>query len=108
MSELPPSLDDDLWQDFLAYRIELKKPMSEYAQKAMLTRLRHYHVQGYDCSCLLLLAMSENWQGVYLRNECLRPKAKEPYVPLEPLASPSNEDREKARVNVHQIKRGVR
>ena len=69
---IPDSINSDTWADFLLYRQEIRKPLTEIGQKRMLARLLRLHQEGYDPNATLDLAMSEGWRGVWASEECKR------------------------------------
>lgn len=70
--ELPGFVDKETWNDFVEYRQEIRKPLSDIAQKRMISRLAKLHADGYDANATLDLAMSEGWRGIWPTEECKR------------------------------------
>ncbi len=67
LSEIPPSLDtpgfQETWNDFVRYRCEIRKPLSNLTCSRLLTRLSGYPV---DTAIQMLNQSIENgWQGVF-------------------------------------------
>ncbi len=68
----PGIIDAQTWTDFLQYRQEIRKPLTDIGQKRMVARLMRLHAEGYDPNATLDLAMSEGWRGVWASDECKR------------------------------------
>lgn len=59
-------LDKEIWKDFLAMRIKIKKPMTEKAKERMLSKLEKLKQQGHDVNALLVKSTDHCWQDVYV------------------------------------------
>lgn len=63
--DLPTWIDEEVWQEFIAYRCEMKKPLSERAQRMTLKRLEGFLRRGFDPNESLMNSIVNGWQGVF-------------------------------------------
>ena len=61
----PTFIDAELWNDFKGHRIDIKKPMTERAEKMMLNKLARADAQGYDVNEALERSIINGWQDVF-------------------------------------------
>ena len=61
----PTFLDADLWEDFKGHRQDIKKPMTERAEKRMLNKLARADAQGFDVNEALERSIINGWQDVF-------------------------------------------
>lgn len=69
-AELPLWLSQKDWEDFVAHRIAIKKPMTELAASRIIKKLDSMRAK-YDVSKLIDLAIRNQWQDIYEKDECL-------------------------------------
>lgn len=62
---LPDWIDISLWNDFLAMRKSIKKPMSDRAMKLMISKLTGFNEKGWDCKLVIEQSILNNWADVY-------------------------------------------
>lgn len=60
--DFPPA---EAWAEFLSMRKKLKRPMTEYAQKLMIKKLRAYVANGQDAQAMLDQSILKGWTDVY-------------------------------------------
>ena len=63
--DLPQWLDLDLWNEFVGHREDIKKPMSERAQKMALKKLELIRDRGFDANESLMTSVMNGWQGLF-------------------------------------------
>lgn len=63
--ELPAWLPLEQWEAFLAMRVKIKKPATEYAQKLLLKKLEKFHSQGVSVTEVLEQSITSGWQDLY-------------------------------------------
>lgn len=61
-NEFPPA---EAWAEFVKMRKQLKKPMTAYAEKLMLKRLRAFVDNGQDAKAMLDQSIMNSWQNIY-------------------------------------------
>lgn len=61
---------DDLVQEFVEHRKDIKKPMTDRAIKMLQRKLDRLEAQGYSPELLLEEAMINGWQSVYPKDSC--------------------------------------
>lgn len=66
MPALPVWLPLEAWEAFLAMRIKIKKPATEYAQKLLLGKLAQFRERGHDPEQVLNQSIENSWQDLYL------------------------------------------
>jgi hypothetical protein len=62
---LPDWIDASLWNDFLAMRKSIKKPMTDRASKLMVTKLAGFKENGLDYKAAMEASILNNWADVY-------------------------------------------
>lgn len=67
--DLPPWLNANDWQAFLAHRINIRKPMNAEAQRRAVIRLGRFRREGHDPNKVLDLSIVNGWQGLFTDNE---------------------------------------
>lgn len=60
--EFPPK---EPWAEFVKMRKQIKKPMTAYAEKLMLKRLRALVDDGQDATAMLDQSILHSWQNIY-------------------------------------------
>jgi hypothetical protein len=75
-TEFPPS---EAWAEFVKMRKSIKKPMTAYAEKLMLKRLRAFVDNGQDAKAMLDQSIVNCWQNIY------EVKAEDPARGVAPL-----------------------
>jgi phage replication O-like protein O len=63
--EYPTWLDLNLWEQFKAMRKEIKKPMTEVAEKYALAKLARMRNVGQDPSAVIQQSIDNTWQGLF-------------------------------------------
>jgi hypothetical protein len=59
--ELPDWLNARTWQAFREMRKKIKKPMTDYAEELILTKLARWKSEGHDPNSLLDDAIEHDW-----------------------------------------------
>lgn len=62
---LPGWLPLELWEAFLAMRVKIKKPATEYAQKLLIKKLDNFRTHGLDITEILEQSITNGWQDLY-------------------------------------------
>lgn len=62
---LPGWLPLEAWEAFLAMRIKIKKPATEYAQKLLLKKLAEFMAAGFSAQDVLEQSITSGWQDLY-------------------------------------------
>lgn len=62
---LPGWLPLEAWEAFLAMRVKIKKPATDYAQKLLLKKLAAFVAQGIDPQIVLDQSITSGWQDLY-------------------------------------------
>lgn len=68
-------IDEELFADFVEHRKQIKKPMTQIAQKRMRMRLEKYEMQGQDVNALIEKAICNGWMDVWPEEKAPRPAA---------------------------------
>ena len=63
--EIPDWIPKDDWNDFVAMRKQIKKPMTDRAIKIILGKLENMKTRGINISLVLQNSIANNWQDVY-------------------------------------------
>jgi hypothetical protein len=64
---LPDSIPVSIWDEFKAHRRKLKKPMTDYAETLILTKLMRWQTEnGANPIDVLNESIEKGWQSVYL------------------------------------------
>lgn len=75
--DLPRWLDEEIWNEFIEHRKEIRKPMTDRAQRMMLRKLTRMVEAGMDANQCIEESILNGWQNVYpCKNEikkALRP-----------------------------------
>ena len=71
---IPTFIDPDHWEEFKRMRKEdIKKPLTEYAEKLAIKKLSRWHEEGYDIDEIIEDTLFNQWQGFF--NERHKPKS---------------------------------
>jgi hypothetical protein len=62
---LPSFLDIELWDDYKAYRKELKRPLTAIAEKRAIRKLKLFHEQGNNITEVIENTIHNNWLGFF-------------------------------------------
>lgn len=62
---MPAWLPKEAWAAFLAMRVKIKKPATEYAQKLLLKKLAAFYVNDQDPEAILNQSIMNGWQDLY-------------------------------------------
>lgn len=85
--ELPHWLPLEAWEAFLAMRIKIKKPATEYAQKLLIGKLAQFRERGLPPVEILNQSIANGWQDLYApKNEAARGYGGKP-APATPALS---------------------
>jgi len=68
-------IDPELWADFVQHRKDIKKPLTQTAQKRMLARLSRFLEQGMNVDAMLERSIVNGWQDVWPEQKESRPQA---------------------------------
>lgn len=63
--DLPDWLDKQTWEDFKQHRKEIKKPMSDLAQRKTINQLDKMRSKGQNAEDVLNQSIANGWQGVF-------------------------------------------
>lgn len=63
--DLPAWLPLEAWEAFLAMRVKIKKPATEYAQKLLLKKLADFMGSGLNPAAILEQSITSGWQDLY-------------------------------------------
>jgi hypothetical protein len=66
---LPDWLKRETWEGFLAMRKSIRKPMTEYAEKLLIEKLKKAIEKGHDPNELLAEATMNSWQGPVIKED---------------------------------------
>jgi hypothetical protein len=61
----PEWLDKELWDDYIAYRKELKKPLTAVGEKRAIMKLQRFYEQGQNVNEILEQSITNNWLGLF-------------------------------------------
>lgn len=73
--ELPEWLDPDDWKAFKQHRQRLRKPMTERAEKLIITRLTEFRKNGHAPAALINRAIEKGWHNIYAPGNGADPNA---------------------------------
>lgn len=62
---LPPGLEREDWDDFVAHRKEIGKPMTEPAKRRALMKLHRMREAGENLTQVIEQSMDCNWTGLW-------------------------------------------
>jgi hypothetical protein len=62
---LPDWLPNEVWEEFKQHRKQLKKPMSELAQKKSIKQLEKMRSDGQDIVEVIEASIANGWQGLF-------------------------------------------
>lgn len=91
--EFPPA---EVWDAFLDHRKKLKKPMTEYAERLMIKKLRAYEANGQNAQAMLEQSMIKGWLDVFPVKEDTPPACAPRRYPAR-VAAPETADERDAR-----------
>lgn len=63
--KLLPSVDPQVWEDYLQMRAEKKKPITNLAKKYTMTKLKILEEKGNCPNEVLMQSINSNWTGVF-------------------------------------------
>lgn len=63
--EIPDWIPLEDWNDFVAMRKQIKKPMTDRAKRIVLGKLEDMKNRGVDVSIALQNSIANNWQNIY-------------------------------------------
>lgn len=62
---VPEWLDGELWADFIENRKQIKKAMTDIAQKRMLRKMERWHTAGINVNECLERSIINRWKDIY-------------------------------------------
>lgn len=62
--ELPVFLNKEVWQDWVAHRKAMKKPLTPQAIKIQLNNITRWHNEGFSVNEIINTTIGRNWQGL--------------------------------------------
>lgn len=62
---LPAWMPLEAWEAFLAMRVKIKKPATEYAQRLLVKKLAQFVADGHDPLVVLERSITQGWQDLY-------------------------------------------
>lgn len=65
---MPSFIKQENWNDFVAMRKEIKKPLTETAAKRLISKLTEFDANGFDANESLDYSIMGQYQGVFERN----------------------------------------
>lgn len=65
---IPSFIKQENWNDFVAMRKEIKKPLTETAAKRLISKLTEFDANGFDANESLDYSIMGQYQGVFERN----------------------------------------
>ena len=65
---VPSFIKQENWNDFVAMRKEIKKPLTETAAKRLISKLTEFDANGFDANESLDYSIMGQYQGVFERN----------------------------------------
>lgn len=65
---IPNFIEQENWNDFVAMRNEIKKPLTETAAKRLISKLTEFDANGFDANESLDYSIMGQYQGVFERN----------------------------------------
>lgn len=63
--EVPDFIDGDLLLDWIQHRKEMRKPLTQTAQKRLVSRLEKLRDQGHDPNACIEHSMANGYQGIF-------------------------------------------
>jgi len=70
----PEWLDKELWKEFKKMRVAIKKPLTEFAEKKSITKLKTIIDKGFSQEDVVSIAIEKCWQTFYEPHEKLMQK----------------------------------
>lgn len=61
---LPKDISNELWKEFKKYRIKMKAPLSDYAEKLMVKKLVKFKAEGYNPIDLINKTIERGWKDI--------------------------------------------
>jgi len=61
----PEFIPEDLWEDWIAHRREIKKPFTPLAAKQLATKLNAMQASGHQAEAAMRESIINGWQGVF-------------------------------------------
>lgn len=65
---IPSFIEQENWNDFVAMRKEIKKPLTETAAKRLISKLTEFDANGFDVNDSLDYSIMSQYQGVFERS----------------------------------------
>ena len=99
-AKLPDGVPAEQWQDYVAMRKEMRKPLGITATKLLLSKLETLQAEGHDPALLLIKATERQWLSVYAGDDTKAPPQKPEYVELTPEQAAAMWQRDFVRVAI--------
>ena len=81
MMEIPEWLPRDAWREFVGHRKDQKKPLTERAARANLSKLFELRSNGQDPGAVINQTVAAGWTGLFeVKTGKKTPKAQAPMV----------------------------
>jgi hypothetical protein len=93
--DLPEWLSREVWRNFVEYRRQMKKPLTELMAKANIETLSELRSQGQDPRAVINQTIASGWSGLFPVNG--GKKKPTGFVPAEKLPAGSLTASEQAR-----------
>lgn len=62
---IPSFIDNNIWNDWVEYRNEIKKPLKPSIVKAQVKKFVQWHDEGYDVNEIINTTISNGWTGLF-------------------------------------------
>ena len=76
--ELPVWMDLTQWNEYKAYRQEMKKPLGPIAERKAIAALERAFRTPEERKARIDMAMANGWQGLVFQNDYPKPKSNGP------------------------------
>lgn len=63
--ELPECVSSNRWGEWVKYRSESKKPLTETTVRQQLANLTQWHQDGHDANEIIGISIANSWQGLF-------------------------------------------
>jgi hypothetical protein len=95
----PDWLDKNLWKEFKKMRVKIKKPMTEFAEKKAIKRLKEIMDKGFSQEDVVSVSIEKCWQTFYEPHEQLMHKDDESQFDKDLAKIRKDRDEKKANVS---------
>jgi len=90
---LPDWMPVEAWSAFLAMRVKIKKPATDYAQKLLIKKLAAFYANDLDPGVILNQSIVNSWQDLYAPKDAstaYRGAGRAPVVPVSDQNAANN------------------